>query len=315
MEDEKLQKVIVDELLVDRRKDRRWRNFRFFLVLLVIIIYASLILLAPNKKSSASEKFDPSKPYVSLIRLSGEIMPDKPFSANKVLPLLQRAFSDPRSKGVVLVINSPGGSPVQASIIHDKIIQLKQRYLQHVIVLGVDSLASGAYLVASAADKIYVNPDTITGSIGVVMSGFGFTDAIKKLGVTRRVFTAGNNKVRMDPFEPVSQASKEKIDHVLEAVHKHFIKDVTEGRKGRLHGDPKQLFSGDFWIGSEAVKLGLADGTGQLWTIMKNNFKVTQYRDYSHRPSFLRDIISDVRSEVAFSLVDNHMTPVKAEHA
>ncbi|MDF1759378.1 MAG: S49 family peptidase [Coxiellaceae bacterium] len=315
MEDEKLQKVIVDELLVDRRKDRRWRNFRFFLILLVIIIYASLILMMPDKKSGSGEKFNSAKPYVSLIRLNGEIMPDKPFSANKVIPLLQRAFSDPRTRGVILVINSPGGSPVQASIIHDKIMQLKTRYVHNVVVLGVDSLASGAYLVATAADKIYVNQDTITGSIGVVMSGFGFTDAIKKLGVTRRVFTAGDNKVRMDPFEPLTEASKQKIDHVLEAVHKHFIKDVTEGRKGRLHGDPKQLFSGDFWIGSEAVKLGLADGTGQLWQIMKDNFKVTQYRDYSHRPSFLRDIISDVRSEVGFSFVDNHTTPIKAEHA
>ncbi len=315
MEDEKLQKVIVDELLVDRRKDRRWRNFRFFLVLLVIVIYASLILMMPDKKSGSGMKFDPAKPYVSLIRLNGEIMPDKPFSANKVIPLLQRAFSDPRTRGVILVINSPGGSPVQASIIHDKIMQLKARYVHNVVVLGVDSLASGAYLVATAADQIYVNQDTITGSIGVVMSGFGFTDAIKKLGVTRRVFTAGDNKVRMDPFEPLTAASKQKIDHVLEAVHKHFIKDVTDGRKGRLHGDPKQLFSGDFWIGSEAVKLGLADGTGQLWQIMKDNFKVTQYRDYSHRPSFLRDIISDVRSEVGFSFVDNHTTPIKAEHA
>ncbi len=315
MENEKLEKVIVDELLADRRKDRRWRNFRFFLILLVVIIYASLILLTPQKKSAGSIKFDKNKPYVSLIRLSGEIMPGKPFSANRVIPQLQRAFSDVHSKGVVLVINSPGGSPVQASIIHDKIMQLKNRYLKKVVVLGVDTLASGSYLVATAADKIFVNQDTITGSIGVVMSSFGFTDAIKKIGVTRRVFTAGDNKVRLDPFEPITAASKEKITHVLEVVHSHFIKDVTEGRKGKLKGDPKQLFSGDFWVGSEAVKLGLADGTGQLWTVMKDNFNVKQYRDYSHRPSFLRDLIQDIRTEVSFAFVDNHLTPIKAEHA
>ncbi len=305
--------TLFEALLEDRKRDRRWRNIRFLIVIAIILFYTFLIVIVPTKRSDSSKLFNSDNPYVSLVRLDGEIMPDKAFSANKVIPLLQQAFSDKRSRGVVLVINSPGGSPVQASIIHDKILQLKKQYFKKVAVVGVDTLASGAYLIATAADKIYVNADTITGSIGVVMSSFGFTDAIKKIGVTRRVFSAGDNKVRIDPFEPLTQASKKKIDHVLETVHQHFIKFVTQGRKGKLHGDPKQLFSGDFWVGSEAVKLGLVDGTGQTWQVLQTMFNVNQYKDYSRRPSLFRDIVKDIRSEVVFSFEDSKLSPIKAE--
>ncbi len=300
-------------LIDDRKRDRRWRNIRFFIIIAIVLFYTFCIMVLPDQKRKAAQNLNKKQGYVSLVRLNGEIMPDKAFSAQKVIPQLQQAFSDKNSRGVILVINSPGGSPVQASIIHDKIIELKKKYLKTVVILGVDSLASGAYLVASAGDKIFVNPDTITGFIGVVMSSFGFTDAMKKIGVARRVFTAGDNKVRMDPFEPISNASKQKINQVLEAVHQHFIADVMQGRKNKLHGDPKQLFSGDFWVGSDAVKLGLADGTGQLWGIMKSEYKVSQYRDYSTRPSLFRDIFRDIRSELVFSLEDSHLSPIKAE--
>lgn len=303
---------LFEALLEDRRRDRRWRNIRFLIVIAIVLFYTFLIAVVPTKRET-NEQFNSGKPYVSLIRLNGEIMPDKSFSAEKVIPQLQQAFTDLHSRGVVLVINSPGGSPVQASIIHDKIMQLKKQYFKPVVVIGVDALASGAYLVATAADKIYVNPDTITGSIGVVMSGFGFTDAIKKIGVSRRVFTAGENKVRIDPFEPLTPASKQKINHVLETVHQHFIEDVLQGRKNKLHGDPKLLFSGDFWVGSEAVKLGLADGTGQTWQVLAQEFKVNQYKDYSRRPSLLRDIVRDIRSEVVFGFESSQLSPIKAE--
>jgi len=226
------------------------------------------------------------------------------FSARKLIPQLNRAFADRKAKGVLLVINSPGGSPVQASIIHDKIIQLKRKYKKKVVVVGLDTLASGAYLVATAADKIYVNRDTLTGSIGVIMSGFGFSDAIQKLGITRRVFTAGDHKDRLDPFKPLNPADKEKVDRVLNQVHQNFIADVLQSRKGHLSSDKKELFSGDFWTGQTAVKLGLADGTGNVWDIMKDQFGVTHYKNYTVKASFWHTLLQGARTELHLALTE-----------
>lgn len=274
--EDNLSRAFLDEY----RSSRRWKNVRFFVWIFFIVVF---FLMMYSMGSTQTKTI--TGPYAALIRLDGMIMAGKDFSAEKVVPLLNKAFRDKTAKGVVLLINSPGGSPVQASIIHDKIVELKKEYDKKVIVVGEDALASGAYLVATAADKIYVNDDTLTGSIGVIMSGFGFQDAIQKLGITRRVFTSGDNKDRLDPFKALDQQDIEKVHNLLNEVHQSFIKDVEEGRKDKLTGDTKTLFSGDFWTGTTAVKLGLADATANVWTAMKENFDTTYYRDYSVPPS------------------------------
>src|SRR3990167_4502521 len=185
-------------LLAEHKSTRRWKNIRFF-IWLILVVFALWIFMGPMSDDDNTIP-DVGKNYVALIRLDGVIKAGSEFSARTIIPELSCAFRDKNAKGVVLLINSPGGSPVQASMIHDKIIQLKEKYHKEVIVVGEDTLASGAYLVATAADKIYVNKDTVTGSIGVIMEGFGFNDVMKKLGITRRVFTAGTNKDRLDPF-------------------------------------------------------------------------------------------------------------------
>ena len=298
---EVLEKSLVETLIAERRSDRRWRIVRTFLWLFVVLLFFFLVY---SPRMSAADKLE-GKPYISLIRLNGIIMPGSRFSANKVIPQLNRAFEDKNSRGVVLVINSPGGSPVQASIIHDRIEYLKQRYKKKVVVLGQDVIASGAYFVATAADEIFVHKDTIAGSIGVIMSGFGFTDAIHKLGITRRVFTAGKNKDRLDPFTPVTEADKKKVKILLDDVHKNFIQDVLEGRRGKLHGQPSELFSGDFWTGTQATQLGIVDGTTNLWTLMQTEFKVTHYRDYSIQPSFVEAILKGAETKLNFALESN----------
>lgn len=294
-----IEERLVQELIEEKKRDRTWRNIRWIgwmivWLLILFFLFSSFGLFSFGGKADKSA----GQPYVSLIRLNGVIMPDSDFSAEKILPQLNEAFTDTASRGVVLLINSPGGSPVQASIIHDKIQSLKQQYKKKVIVVAEDTLASGSYLVATAADKIFVNADTLTGSIGVIMEGFGANDAIAKLGITRRVFTAGENKDRLDPFQPLKPEDVAKVKVVLEQVHQSFINDVLTGRQGKLKGDQNQLFSGDFWSGEQAVKLGLADDTLNMWDAMQQEFNTKYYKDYSVKPSLLNALISGVGTEL-----------------
>lgn len=300
MNDRSFDNELTKAILKDRKSDRRWRNIRFAGWMIIFILYAILIF-APSPVEYGGIK----TPYVSLVRLTGIIMPNTSFSARRVIPELIAAFADEQAKGVVLLINSPGGSPVQASIIHDKILELKHKYNKKVIVVGEDVLASGAYLIATAADKIYVNSDSLTGSIGVIMSGFGFTDTIKKLGITRRLFTAGKYKDRLDPFKPLNQQDVTKVKRVLEQVHQNFINDVVKGRGDRLRGNKDELFSGDFWTGEEAVKLGIADGTANAWQVLKEEFNVAHYRDYTPKPSFIRSLFREAKTVLDLHLMNN----------
>lgn len=288
--------AIIKALVDDRRRDRRWRIIRFSLIVIILLLYLVALI---THSSDDHDHLESGKPYVSLVRLSGVIMPETHMSANVVNPVLYKAFTDKKSKGVLIDINSPGGSAVQSSLIYDQIMRLKYAYHKKVVVVGEDSLTSGAYLIASAADQIYVDPDTITGSIGVIMSGFGFTDAIKKIGVTRRVFTAGDNKDRLDAFEPLNATDVAKAKQLLNDAHEHFIKDVIAGRKGRLKGDKKVLFSGDFWSGSRAVQLGLVDGTGSVPSVMHHEFSTKFYKLYEPRLSFLQSIVGSTQEHLS----------------
>ncbi len=306
MSEQNFNELLVKSLLADRRAERRWRFIRWCFWL--ILIAGALIWgFYPDNSDESS-----NHPYVSMVTLNGMIMPGSNFSAASVIPLLNKAFGDKNARGVILLINSPGGSPVQSSIIHDKIIQLKNKYHKKVIVVGEDVLASGAYLISTAADKIYVNEDTVTGSVGVIMNGFGFVDILKKVGVTRRVFTAGTNKDRLDPFEPVDPKDQEKMQSVLNEVHQNFIQDVLDGRGNRLQGDTQQLFSGDFWVGRSAVKLGLADGIGDVWSVAKQEFGVEHYQEYAVKNNILDSLFKNALSNVHLG-TNTALMPISAE--
>lgn len=293
-----IEEKLAQELLAEKRRDRLWRNIRWIGWMIVWLFILFFLFYSFGFSLGGKSDKTVGQPYVSLIRLNGIIMPDSDFSAEKILPQLNDAFADSGARGVILLINSPGGSPVQASIIHDKIQALKQQYKKKVIVVAEDTLASGSYLVATAADKIFVNADTLTGSIGVIMEGFGANDAIAKIGVQRRVFTAGENKDRLDPFLPLKPEDVAKVKVVLDQVHQSFINDVLTGRQGKLKGDQNQLFSGDFWSGEQAVKLGLADDTLNMWDAMQQEFNTRYYKDYSVKPSLLNALISGVGTEL-----------------
>lgn len=288
---------LIRDLIKNQKRDRFWRNIRFFIWIVLIL---AGVFFAFN--GFPEERAMPDKPYVAFIRLSGIIMPDSDFSAEKVIPQLEEAFADKKAKGVVIDINSGGGSPVQSQIIEEKIVELKNRYHKKVVVIGEDLLASGAYLVAMGADDVYVNEDTIAGSIGVIMEGFGFNDAIEKLGVSRRVYTAGDHKDRLDPFEPVNPEDQAKIQALLDEAHDHFIQIVKTSRGDRLKGDEKELFSGDFWIGSRALQLGIVDGLGNISDVLPKVFNVQHYVDYSEEPSIIQSLFKGMRSELDLNL-------------
>src|SRR3990167_1010864 len=278
---------LVHDLLKDRRAERRWKNIRFiaWFLLIALMSFSTFRLFSPT--STVSTISSKGK-YVALIRLDGMIAPGRSFSAEETIPILHDAFMDKNAEGIILDINSPGGTPVQSSIIHDAILALKKKYHKRVIIVGEDLLTSGAYFVAVAADKIYVNPNTITGSIGVIMKGFGFVDLLKKVGIERRVYTVGNDKDRLDPFLPQNPEDLKKIQTVMSEVHDNFSRAVLEGRKGKLHANPEELFSGDFWSGQTALKLGLVDGLGNLMDVMETEFHTNNFKEYGGMPNLFR---------------------------
>ncbi len=301
MQNHDLVSQLIRDFIEEKRSERFWRNLRFFIVL-IILLGVLCLLFIPSSSGTLSE--GEGSNYVSLVRLEGMIAPGENFSAETVLPLLTDAFKDKDAVGVIIDINSGGGTPVQASIIHDAILRLKKQYHKKVIVVGEDMLASGAYFVAVAADKIYVNPNTITGSIGVIMKGFGFPELIKKIGIERRVYTSGINKDRLDPFLPQTPDDIAKIKQVISEVHTNFDDMVLAGRKGKLHGDPNSLFTGDFWSGVGALQLGLVDGLGNLDDVMVTEFKVARYKDYSETQPFLQMLANQAGAEFHLILND-----------
>lgn len=296
---------LIRELIKERRSEKRWKNIRFFIILLIIALIVAVLLSTSGfeKVGGPSE----SKGYVAYLKLEGMIEPGQDFSAEEVLPHLREAFSDDDAKGVVIDINSGGGTPVQAAIIHDAIVDLKKKYHKKVVVVGEDMIASGAYFVAVAADKIYVNPNTIAGSIGVIMKGFGFPDLIKKVGIERRVYTAGVNKDRLDPFLPQNPEDIEKIKTVIAEIHDNFKQVVLDGRQGKLHGDLNEIFSGDFWSGRTALKLGLVDGLGDLTGVMQTEFNVSKYRDYSVSKGLLKSAVGQFGTTLDMALSNDHV--------
>jgi protease IV len=297
----KTEKDLATELLKEHKRSRRWKNTRFFCWIALATVYSFLLFGNSDEPHHALK----SGNYISLLKIAGPIMPDSTNAADNLRQSLHAAFADTRSKGVLLLINSPGGTPVQSAIIHDQIVHLKKKFKKKVVVVAEDSLASGAYLIAVAADKIYVNESTVTGSIGVIMSSFGFTDLMKKVGVTRRTFTAGQYKGRLDPFEPINPVDTNKMQSVLAKIHAQFIAIVKKGRGKRLDLSNPNLFTGDFWVGRDAVKLGLVDGLDNLWGAMKTEFKVSHYRDYSPQHSLIHTLLQGAKEQLPLQVSES----------
>ena len=268
------------EAINEQRRARRWGVFFKMLGFLYVGV---LLVMAADLEGWGSE--NKGGRHTALVELQGVIQAKGDANAEDVITALQAAFTDKGTAGVVLRINSPGGSPVQAGIINDEIGRLREKHPETPFYVVVEDIcASGGYYVAAAADKIFVDKASILGSIGVLMDGFGFTGSMDKLGVERRLLTAGENKGFLDPFSPQNARHKEHAQGMLNDIHQQFIDVVRKGRGKRLKETP-EMFSGLMWTGSKSIELGLADAYGTVDTVARDVIKAEEVRDYTMKPN------------------------------
>lgn len=262
--------------LNEQRATRRWKTF-VRLAWLGFFIFVTWALMYRGTPTA-----DKSTPHTAVVEIRGEIASGADASAEYVVAAMRAAFEDEGARAVVLLINSPGGSPVQAGIINDEIKRLKAIHKKPVYAVVEEACASAAYYIAAAADTIYVDKASIVGSIGVLMDGFGFTGLMDKLGVERRLLTAGENKGFLDPFSPQTEKQRAYALAMLEQIHKQFIDTVKAGRGKKLKDSP-ELFSGLFWTGQQAIEMGLADQLGSLDFVAREVVKAEDLVDYTRR--------------------------------
>ncbi|MDR0588084.1 MAG: S49 family peptidase [Burkholderiales bacterium] len=290
---------LATEFIKEQKSARRMKFIsRILVVLVVLLIFAASFRNTPVVKNECKTE------CAALVRIDGEIAADADASADHIITGLQDAFSSKHVRGIILEINSPGGSPVESGRVYDEIKRLRQLHTEIPIYVVVDDIAaSGAYYIAAASDMIYVDKASLVGSIGVIMSGFGFTGAMEKLGIEQRTQTAGKNKAFMDPFSPANAAQQEHMQKLLDNVHQQFITAVKEGRGKRLPQDASDdLFSGLIWTGEDAVKLGLADDFGSAAFVAREIINTDDIHDFTYEPMWSERLVRRFGASVAASL-------------
>jgi len=281
----------------EQRRSRRWSIL--FKCLLAIYLGAILLLYWPAEWSGEQLT---KKKHTALVELKGVISDETEASADNIIEGLRDAFEDKNTAGIILRINTPGGSPVQSGYIYQEIKRLRVKYPDTPIYAVVtDICASGGYYVAAATDEIYVDKASIVGSIGVLMNSFGFVDSMKKLGIERRLYTAGENKGFLDPFSPTRRSDVEHVKKLLKNIHEQFIAAVKEGRGDRLVDNP-DLYSGLVWSGEEGVEMGLADGIGSAGYVAREIIGEEDIVDFTPKPDLLERLSNRFGVAMAKSL-------------
>jgi protease-4 len=270
--------------LKEQQSQRRWKlGMRLAWLLFVgFVIWQVFSLNSPSTHTSF--------PHTALVTIEGEIGPDTEASAQNIMTSMRTALEDPGSQALILLINSPGGSPVQAGLINDEVTRLRALHNKPIYAVVEESCASAAYYIAAATDQIYVDKASLVGSIGVLMDGFGFTGLMDKLGVERRLMTAGENKGFLDPFSPQTQPQRQHAQAMLNQIHTQFIDVVKKGRGDRLKETP-ELYSGLFWSGQQAVDLGLADSLGSIDGVAREVVKAPDVIDYTQRENVAERLV------------------------
>lgn len=292
------------EYLRDQRRGKRWGAIFKLLILLYLIA-----LLAIGLSRDFWKQLEAAGEHTALVEVKGLISSQTDASADRVIAGLRDAFEADQVKGVILRINSPGGSPVQSGYINDEIRRLKEKYKKDkgkdmpVYAVAADLCASGGYYVAVGADQIYADKASLVGSIGVRVDAFGFEEAMRELGVERRLLTAGKNKGILDPFSPLSEEQRAFVQGVLDDLHRQFIAAVKQGRGDRLKGGD-ELFSGLFWSGEQALALGLVDGLGSSSYVARELIKAETIVDYTKQRDLFEGLAKRLGAGVAQGLMD-----------
>jgi protease-4 len=291
--------------LNEQRRHRRWRIFFIFLLFIYLfLIYFTVYQPEWNNLVTVDDEIASPGKHTALVEVEGIIATDTETSADKIVSGLRKAFKDKATAGIILRINSPGGSPVQAGYINDEINRLREKYPTiPVYAVITDICASGGYYIAAAADKIYADKASVVGSIGVLMNGFGFVQALDKLGIERRLLTAGEHKGFLDPFSPLKSEDIDHIKDLLNDIHTQFINAVKNGRGERLKpADEAKLFSGLVWTGEQAVNLGLVDALGSSSYVAREIIKAEKIRDFTQKPNYLDRFAERLGTTIAETL-------------
>ncbi len=292
-----LEKLVMASL-VEQRVARRWRNG---IRIAWIVLLAAAVWLGMERGGTTA---DVTKPHTAVVEIKGEIASGSEASAELIVAAMRSAFEDEGSKAVVLLINSPGGSPVQAGIINDEIRRLKAKHNKPIYAVVEETCASAAYYIAVGADQIFVDKASVVGSIGVLMDGFGFTGLMDKLGVERRLMTAGENKGFMDPFSTQTEKQRAFAQAMLDQIHKQFIDVVKTGRGNRLKETP-ETFSGLFWTGQQAIELGLADQLGNLDYVAREVVKAEEIVDYTRKDNVAERLVKRFGASIGAGAVQS----------
>jgi len=297
--EQKLVHSLAFEAIKEQRTKRRWGIF-FKFAFLAYVIVLTVIMIYPID----SDIENLSQDHTALINVEGVIASDSEASADKIVGSLRDAYKDEKTKGIILRMNTPGGSPVQSGYINDEIYRLKEKYPDIPVYAVIsDVCASGGYYIAAASDAIYADKASIVGSIGVIMNGFGFVEAMKKLGISRRLYTSGEHKAFLDPFSPQNEVEVEHVNDMLKNIHEQFIKVVKKGRKDKLSNDP-ELFSGYFWTGEKALENGLVDKLGSSGYVAREVIGAEKIKEFTHEDDLLERFSRRLGASISESLVN-----------
>jgi protease-4 len=313
MKDKNWEKETIEKITLEsfkhQRNSKRWGIF-FKLIGLIYVGWILFFIFSTSSNSTIA-----SGDFSALIRLDGEIGSDSEISSTNVKRSLEEVYDNPGTKALILAINSPGGSPVQSGIINNEINRYKAIHPEIPVYAVIEDIgASGAYYVAVAADKIFVDKASIVGSIGVLMNGFGFEEAINKIGIERRLIISGENKAILDPFLPIKPKQKDFMQNLLDEVHSQFINAVKKGRGNKLKNDP-DIFSGLFWSGESAIKLGLADNYGDIDLVAREVVGYEKIIDFTMQSNFAdrfaKKLGAGIGSSIRKELLSNYLNNIE----
>ena len=279
--------MIAKESLEEQKRSRRGKNwFRSFIALYLLALL--WIGHADQWGDVELDSFSSGKKHTAVVDIQGPIMAGTTYSAHRVIEGLTEAFEDPNTAGVIVRINSPGGSPVQSGQIYDEMLRLQKRFPNIPLYAALEDLcASGGYYIAAGAPQIYADKATLVGSIGVILQGFGFEESMKKLGIESRLLTSGKNKAFLNPFGPLNPEEKAHAQTLLDKIHQQFIEAVQKGRGERLKTQKTEMFDGLVWTGEEAIELGLIDGLGSAAWIARDLIKQEKIINFTHKSDWL----------------------------